>query len=127
MGLDMGIFINRKALLGVLAIIVLIFAALYLLQPKEPFPVKSISPGEAIEKLKNSKEDVVLITTVNDKNWYLTLKDNMKGQEKFINKMESQGWKFEMQEGSGFFFSKGNEELIAGCKIWNSDYLVCHD
>ncbi|RSD25887.1 hypothetical protein [Mesobacillus subterraneus] len=118
---------NRNVVLAIFVIVVLVIATIYMLQPKEPFPIKSISTSDAINMLEKSGEDIVLITSVNEKNWYLTYKDNMKGQQKFIDKMESLGWKFDNQDGSGFFFSNQTEKRIGGCKIWNSKYLVCHD
>ncbi|MDR6999090.1 hypothetical protein [Neobacillus niacini] len=123
----MGISLNPKILIGVVILVLFVIAALFLLQHKEPFPVNSISTSEAIDKLEQSKDDIVLVTTHNNKNWYLTLNDKGKGQEKFIETIESQGWKFDEQEGSGLFFSNESGKRIGGCKIWNRKYLVCHN
>ncbi|MFT9600278.1 type II toxin-antitoxin system HicA family toxin [Mesobacillus sp.] len=123
----MGMSLNRKVVISVFIVILLIILTLFFLQPKEPFPVRSISPIEAINKFKKSEKDIVLITTQNHISWYLTLKDRGKGKEDFIKIMESDGWNLDYQEGSGLFFSKENGKRIGGCKIWNRKYLVCHD
>lgn len=122
----MGMSLNRKVVISVFIVILLTFLMLFFLQPKEPFPVRSINVKEAINIFKESEDDLVLITTQNNISWYLTLKDRGKGKENFIKKIESDGWNFDYQEGSGLFFSNENGRRIGGCKIWNRKYLVCH-
>jgi len=56
---------------------------------------------------------------------YLTKVKNGNGQELLKERMKREGWTFDFQEGSGYFFKKDNQEAIVTTKqIWNRHYIV---
>ncbi|SFA75285.1 hypothetical protein SAMN05216312_101288 [Cohnella sp. OV330] len=56
---------------------------------------------------------------------YLTKVKNGNGQELLKERMKSEGWTFEFQEGSGYYFKKANQEaLVTTRQIWNRHYIV---
>ncbi|PLR83733.1 hypothetical protein CVD25_11880 [Bacillus canaveralius] len=116
----------RKILIISLLMLVVVIVIIMIMNKTPDFPANEINDSDAIDKLRQSETDIVLVGNAEDKEWYLTLFNKGEGQKNFIKEMENKGWTFETQEGSGFLFRKGEQELKASCVIWNKKYNVCH-
>ncbi|WP_434749068.1 hypothetical protein [Paenibacillus amylolyticus] len=54
---------------------------------------------------------------------YLT-KDQNDPQERLKSRMDREGWKYQQQEGSGYFFVKEDRQEIVTIRQWNHFYIL---
>ncbi|MGO4531028.1 hypothetical protein AB4Z30_18240 [Paenibacillus sp. 2TAF8] len=54
---------------------------------------------------------------------YLT-KDENDPQERLKSRMQREGWKYQQQEGSGYFFIKEGKQEIVTTRKWNHFYIL---
>ncbi|WP_211748625.1 hypothetical protein [Paenibacillus sp. Marseille-Q4541] len=64
----------------------------------------------------------VSIVQMDEEGHYLALREN--SNELLRDRMEREGWQFQQQEGSGYFFDKDNKEAVVTTKIWNRNYVI---
>lgn len=92
-----------------------------------PLPIDHLSAGGVIEKLEDSDQKIVEIAVREDAVWYITRTEN-KGisiaDENIKQLMSSTGWEFIEKEGSGLFFKKDGETLIATTQMWTKKYVL---
>ena len=88
-------------------------------------PIQSISKREVVQKLKDSDKKIVSLVNENGKYWYIIGVSNISIADEIIKEMISlQDWKFVQKEGSGLFFEKQGEKLIASTQMWTSNYVI---
>ncbi|MDQ0230121.1 hypothetical protein [Metabacillus malikii] len=72
-------------------------------------PVKSISKRSALATINDSTESIVKLTEENGYEWFMTRKEKGQGYKNLKMLMNENGWVFQGQEGSGYFFKKGEQ------------------
>lgn len=90
-------------------------------------PIDNLSAKEAIEKLENSDNKVVEIAIEGDTIWYITRTENqgvLIADENIKQMVGSKGWEFKEKDGSGLFFEKEGERLIATTQMWSKKYVL---
>lgn len=89
--------------------------------PKLPF--ENVAAKEAIQKLNESVQSIVEIANEDDYIWHIvSSKENV--NESIIQMVESNGWKFKEQLGSGLFFENGDNQLIVTTQMWTKKYVL---
>jgi hypothetical protein len=90
-------------------------------------PLDNLSAKEAIGKLEKSDSKVVEIAIEDDTIWYITRTGNegiSRADENIKQMIRSNGWEFKEKDGSGLFFEKDGERLIATTQMWNKKYVL---
>ncbi|WP_088102953.1 hypothetical protein [Halalkalibacter urbisdiaboli] len=87
-------------------------------------PIESVSKKEVLESLNDTSQDIVKIAEENGYEWYITPEKQGKAHENLKNMINSNGWQFQQQEGSGYFFEKGDNTLIATTQMWTGNYVI---
>ena len=87
-------------------------------------PIESVSKKEVLESLNDSSESIVKIAEENDYEWFITREEQGKEYENIKNMINKNGWQFKNQEGSGFFFEKGDKKMIATTQMWTGNYVI---
>lgn len=64
-----------------------------------------------------------LIVPMDEEGHYLVREDH-RCVELLKERMSSEGWNYVQQEGSNYFFEKGNEETIVTVQQWNHKYII---
>jgi hypothetical protein len=112
-------------LFGSLMVIIVVF--IFIIKSYPPLPVDNLSAKEVIEKLEESDHKIVEIAVDDDTIWYLTRTEN-KGiliADKNIKQLVgSKEWEFKEKAGSGLFFEKDGERLIATTQMWTKKYVL---
>ncbi|GAE37713.1 hypothetical protein [Halalkalibacter akibai] len=115
-GITFGIFI------AIIAVFVFVNKLYY-----PSLPIDGISAKEAIDKLKESDSKIAEIAVESDSIWYITSSEN-KGisiaDENIKQMVVSNGWEFKQKDGSGLFFEKDGERLIATTQMWTKKYVL---
>ncbi|CAG9619941.1 hypothetical protein [Sutcliffiella rhizosphaerae] len=75
-------------------------------------------------KLAFSTTSVVTISTEDETRTVMTKMNDGAGFQVLLSQFEENGWLFEEQMGSTFFFTKGDESLIIMFKMWTNNYIV---
>lgn len=114
----------------ILSILFIAIIAMFVLINKlyyPSLPIDDISAKETINKLKESASKVAEIAVEGDSIWYITSSEN-KGtsiaDENIKQIILSNGWEFIQKDGSGLFFEKGGERLIATRQMWTKNYVL---
>ena len=92
-----------------------------------PLPIDNLSAKEVIGKLKESDNKVVEIAVEDDTIWYITRTENegiLTADENIKQMIGSSGWEFKEKDGSGLFFEKDGERLIATTQMWSKKYVL---
>lgn len=63
------------------------------------------------------------IVEMNEVGDYLAI-ENQSIEPLMKERMSSEGWNYVEQEGSNYFFEKGNEKTIVTVKQWNHNYVI---
>jgi hypothetical protein len=87
-------------------------------------PIESVSKKEVLESLNDSSENIVKIAEENDYEWFITRVEQGKEYENIKNMINKNGWQFKNQEGSGYFFEKGDKKMIATTQMWTGNYVI---
>ena len=110
--------------------IVIVIIAVFIFVNKSyypPLPIENLSAKEVIGKLENSDNKVVEIAVEDDTIWYITRTDNegiLIADENIKQMIGSNGWEFKEKDGSGLFFEKDGERLIATTQMWSKKYVL---
>lgn len=116
-------------ILGVLVAIIAVYAV-YVFVNKlyyPPLPISGISAKETIDILQKSESKVAEIAKEGDSIWYITRIENrgiMDAEEAIKQMVFSEGWEFKEKDGSGLFFEKDGERLIATTEMWTKNYVL---
>lgn len=92
-----------------------------------PVPISGITAKEAIERLKNTDRKIVDIAPENGHVWYITRSENRGASiadQETKRMLAANGWKLKRKEGSGLFFEKDGETLIASTQMWTKKYVL---
>lgn len=92
-----------------------------------PHPIDNLSAKEVIGKLEGSDNKVVEIAVEDDTIWYITRTGNegiSTADENIKQMISSNGWEFKEKDGSGLFFEKDGERLIATTQMWSKKYVL---
>lgn len=90
-----------------------------------PLPIDTISKKEVLNRLHQSNEKIVFLTTENGKEWFIIDERNQVNRAEIITDMlQNYGWAYIEQLGSGFFFEKQNEILIVTTQQWTRNYSL---
>ena len=113
-------------ILGIVIVIIAVFIFVNKLYYPS-LPIENLSANEAIDKLKESDSKIAEIAVEGDSIWYITSSEN-KGisiaDENIKQMVVSNGWEFKQKDGSGLFFEKDGEKLIATTQIWTKNYVL---
>lgn len=72
--------------------------------------------------LASTGQSVVLMEIADGDGHYLT--DSDRPAELLIERMKQKGWTYVQQEGSGYFFEKGDQKAIVTTRQWNHRYMI---
>ena len=111
---------------GIILGIVMVIVAVFMFVNKSYYPslpIDHLSAKDALEKLKSSYEKIVEVATEDDYTWYIT-KSQSEVDENIKQMICSNGWEFKEKEGSGLFFEKEGERLIATTQMWTKKYVL---
>ncbi|MDN4494351.1 hypothetical protein [Ureibacillus aquaedulcis] len=90
-------------------------------------PIEGLTAKEAIGSLNASDSKIVQIAEEEDSLWYIARSEN-KGiestHENIKELVASEGWVYKEQNGSGLFFEKSGESLIATTQMWTKKYVL---
>ncbi|MEK3806446.1 hypothetical protein [Metabacillus sp. SLBN-84] len=92
-----------------------------------PVPISGITAKEAIERLKNTDRKIVEIASENGHVWYITRSENRGASiadQETKRMLAANGWKLKRKDGSGLFFEKDGERLIASTQMWTKKYVL---
>ncbi|CAI9392296.1 hypothetical protein MHI39_01290 [Heyndrickxia sp. FSL K6-6286] len=115
---------------GFISAIVIVILVVFIFVNKlyyPSLPINNLSAKETIEKLENSDSKVVEIAVEGDTIWYITRTDNqgvLIADENIKQMIGSKGWEFKEKDGSGLFFEKEGERLIATTQMWSKKYVL---
>jgi len=113
-------------ILGIVIVIVAVF--IFVIKSYHPpLPIESLSAKEVIGKLEKSDSKVVEIAIEDDTIWYITRTGNegiSTADENIKQMISSNGWEFKEKDGSGLFFEKDGERLIATTQMWSKKYVL---
>lgn len=116
-------------ILGLVVAIIAVYA-IYVYVNKlyyPPLPISGISAKEVIDVLKESDSKMVEIFEEGDSIWYIINIENksfMEADETIKQMVVSEGWEFKEKDGSGLFFEKDGDRLIATTKMWTKNYVL---
>ena len=116
----------KKISIIILLITALVGAYIFINKLYYPaLPIDTISKKEVLDRLHQSDEKIVHLTTENGKEWFIVDERNQANKaEIIINMLQNYGWSFIEQMGSGLFFEKQDEKLIVTTQKWTSNYSL---
>ncbi|MDN7240579.1 hypothetical protein QWY14_02200 [Planococcus sp. N028] len=89
-----------------------------------PLPIDSVSKNEVINTLNKSPKGILEIAEEDEFEWFITRTEQGKERENLKQMISKKGWQFENQDGSGYFFTKGDNRLIVETEMWTKRYLI---
>lgn len=89
-----------------------------------PLPIQSVSKKEVLQSINDSSEPIVKIANEDGYDWFITRANKGGYRETFKKMLGENGWEFEYQEGSGYFFEKEDKTLIATTQMWTGKYVI---
>ncbi|MEZ7171913.1 type II toxin-antitoxin system HicA family toxin [Sporosarcina sp. OR05] len=116
----------RKIVL-LLALITVVIGVVVYMNRFPALPFEGAKGKEVIEALERSEDRLVKVGEDEANFWYMTrYGDNgMAGVDAEVKVLlERDGWEFVEKDGSGLFFTKDDERLIATTQMWTSDYVL---
>lgn len=120
---------SLKRIGSISAIIIIIFTVFIFVKKSyyPSLPIDNLSAKEAIERLESSDNKVVEIAVEGDMIWYITRTNHqgvLMADENIKQMIGSNGWEFKEKDGSGLFFEKDGERLIATTQMWSEKYVL---
>ncbi|QCR31187.1 hypothetical protein [Lysinibacillus sp. SGAir0095] len=113
-------------ILGVVMVIIAVFVFVNKLY-YPPLPITGVSPKEAMDAFNESNSKIVQIAEEGGSLWYITKTENngIETTDAHIKQLiAAEGWEFKEKEGSGLFFEKNGERLIATTQMWTKNYVI---
>lgn len=116
--------------IGFISAILIISIAVLLFINKAHYPslpIEELSAKEAIQRLKASDHKIVEIAVEDKAIWYMTKTGDggmAAADEQIKQLIGSNGWEFTEKDGSGLFFEKDGETLIATTQMWTKKYVL---
>ncbi|ART75059.1 hypothetical protein B4U37_02915 [Sutcliffiella horikoshii] len=87
-------------------------------------PIESVNKKEVLQSINESPEPIVKIVNEDGYDWFITRSNQGEYRETFKEMMGENGWEFEYQDGSGYFFEKEGETLIVTTQMWTGEYVI---
>ncbi|MGD7054326.1 hypothetical protein [Sutcliffiella horikoshii] len=115
--------IKRLTIISLIAIILVIVAyntRFYY----ATLPIESVSKREVLQSINESSEPIVKIANEDGYDWFITRTDQGEYRETLKAMIGNHGWEFQTQDGSGYFFEKGDETLIVTTEMWTGEYVM---
>ena len=114
-----------RLILGIALIIISVFIFINIFY-YPPLPIDNLSAKEVIRKMEKSDSKLVEIAVEDDSIWYITNGNEgiAVADENIKQMLSSIGWEFKEKEGSGLFFEKDGERLIATTQKWSKKYVL---
>jgi predicted RNA binding protein YcfA (HicA-like mRNA interferase family) len=115
--------IKRLTIITLIAVILVTYAyssKFYL----PTLPIESVSKKEVLQSINKASDPIVKIANEDEHDWFITRADQGEYRETIKEMIGDQGWEFVTQDGSGYFFEKGDEKLIVTTKMWTGKYVM---
>lgn len=116
----------RKIVL-LLALITVVIGVVVYMNRFPALPFEGAKGKEVIEVLERSEDQLVKVSEDEASFWYMIRNEDngMAGVDAEVKTLlERNGWEFIEKDGSGLFFTKDDERLIATTQMWTSDYVL---
>jgi hypothetical protein len=115
----------KRLVIFISLLIVIAFGTLFYSKAYYPaLPIDSVSKREVVNKGNSSDENIIKLTEEKGYEWYISKVNQRNANEQMKQMMNSRGWTFEEQMGAGYFFTKGNEEIIVEGRMWTGKYVI---
>jgi hypothetical protein len=105
-----------------------ILLAGYTIYDSKPYypnlPTDVISKREAVEKIENSSDQIVVLAVDDNYKWLVFKGNQSDGEIRLIEMMKIDGWEFVQQEGAGYFFIRDGEKNIVTSQMWTGKYVL---
>ncbi|WP_028391980.1 hypothetical protein [Bacillus cihuensis] len=108
-------------------VVSVLFIAVFVFNNKlfyPPLPMENLSKKEAVELLNDSNKEIVKLASENGYEWYITRSAQSIADENIKKMLSQNGWLFKQKDGSGLFFEKQGDRLIATTQRWTGDYVL---
>lgn len=90
-----------------------------------PLPIENLSKKTVIEKINDSETRMVKLSNENGYEWYVIKERNISAADEMIKGiLDPNGWIFKQKEGSGLFFERHGDKLVASTQMWTGDYVL---
>lgn len=86
-------------------------------------PYDGGSKKEAIQKLENSGGELIELASDGSFYWLGHKGNRLDGRNRVIDHMESRGYTYDYDEGSGLFFQKNGRTIVTGTN-WTAKYVL---
>ncbi|MFF0830639.1 hypothetical protein ACFYU8_27715 [Brevibacillus sp. NPDC003359] len=87
-------------------------------------PFESKSKREVTELLDEYTGPIVKLTTENNIDWYGAQSDQGSAADAVKRAVTEKGWTFIQQEGAGYFFERGKEQMVITSQMWTGNYVL---
>lgn len=87
-------------------------------------PIETVSKKTVLEMINDSSSDIVKVAEEEDFDWYITPMEQGKAYENLKELITRSGWEFHQHDGSGYFFEKDDQTLMATTQMWTRDYVL---
>ncbi|NLP52520.1 hypothetical protein [Bacillus sp. RO1] len=115
--------LKRLTIISLIAVILGIYAyssKFYL----PTLPIESVSKKEVVQSINEASDPIVKIANEDGYDWFITRAGPGEYREPLKEMIGDHGWEFVTQDGSGYFFEKGDEKLIVTTKMWTGNYVM---
>ncbi|MFJ7951727.1 hypothetical protein ACIQZG_09390 [Lysinibacillus sp. NPDC096418] len=118
----------KKIISGLVAI--LLVAGTYIFANKLYYPqspIEHLSAKDILHKLRDSNEDIAMLSKEDNWTWYVTRSNNngiLEGDKKIKEMISKKGWAFKDKNGSVLSFEKNGRQLIVTTERWTGKYVL---
>ncbi|WP_010199735.1 hypothetical protein [Bacillus sp. m3-13] len=115
--------IKRLTIISIIAVILVIVAyntRFYY----ATLPIESVNKKEVLQSINESPEPIEKIANEDGYDWFITRTDQGEYRKTLKAMIGDHGWNYKTQDGSGYFFEKGDEKLIVTTQMWTGEYVI---
>lgn len=91
-------------------------------------PFQTVEKHVVVSKLKKASDQLILLGADDDEKYvWVGTQTNRGGRhaaEELKSVMERAGWSFYTQEGAGYFYQQGTEQIVVTSKMWSRDFIL---
>lgn len=87
-------------------------------------PFSSASKQAVVSQLKEADNQLKQLATEHNHVWYGAKAPQDQAAAKLTAALQAQGWTFVSQEGSGYFYSNGNEQIVITSQMWSGRFVL---
>ncbi|MCR2802799.1 hypothetical protein [Paenibacillus soyae] len=119
----------RKALitLSIILVVCLVISGFLIYESKSYYPdlpFEGSTKEEVIQKVYRNHNSIIKITSDDLYSWYIYQGNQLDGRNELIKRLNTNGWEYKEQMGSGSIFMKNNEESIITSQQWTRKYVI---